>query len=74
MAEAVGAKKKTGFFGKIGKFFRETKSEMKKIVWPSRKQLVNNTLVVIATVFVIGIVIWVLDLIFQFGLFQFISK
>ncbi len=74
MAEAVGAKKKAGLFGKIAKFFKETKSEMKKVVWPSRKQIVNNTLVVLATVLVIGIIIWVLDLIFQFGLFQFISK
>ena len=74
MAEAVGAKKKTGIFGRIAKFFRETKSEMKKVVWPSRKHVVNNTLVVLATVLVIGIVIWVLDLIFQFGLFRFLAN
>ena len=60
--------------GSIKDYFKGVKLEMKKVVWPSRKQIVNNTLVVLATVLVIGIIIWVLDLIFQFGLFQFISK
>ena len=74
MAEAVGAKKKTGIFSRIAKFFKEMKSEMKKVVWPSRKHVVNNTLIVLATVLVIGIVIWVLDLIFQWGLFRFLAN
>ena len=34
------------FFGRIGKFFRDTVSEMKKVVWPSKKQIINNTVVV----------------------------
>ena len=55
---------------KIVKFFKEVKSEMKKVVWPSRKQLVNNTLIVIAVVVLIGIVIAIFDTIFQFGFFK----
>ncbi len=55
---------------KIVKFFKEVKSEMKKVVWPSRKQLVNNTLIVIAVVILIGIVIAIFDTIFQFGFFK----
>lgn len=74
MAEANAAKKSRNPFKAIARYFRETKSEMKKVVWPSRKQVVNNTLVVIAAVLIIGIFIWVLDLIFQFGLFQFFTK
>ena len=58
---------------KIVAFFKEVKSEMKKVVWPSKKQIINNTLIVFACVAVIGVFIWVLDLIFQFGLFQFIK-
>ena len=49
MAEA-NAKKQN----KIVKFFKEVKSEMKKVVWPSKKQIVNNTLIVIAAVVIIG--------------------
>ncbi len=55
---------------RIVKFFKEVKSEMKKVVWPSKKQLVNNTLIVIAVVILIGIVIAIFDAIFQFGLFK----
>lgn len=73
MAEANTAKKSRNPFKAIAKFFRESKSEMKKVVWPSRKQLTNNTLVVIASVLVIGIFLWVLDALFQFGIFQFIK-
>jgi len=55
---------------KIVKFVKEVKSEMKKVVWPSRKQLVNNTLIVIAAVAIIGVIIAIFDAIFQFGLFK----
>lgn len=74
MAEASTTKKKVNPFKAIAKYFRECKSEIKKVVWPSRKQVVNNTLVVIAAVILIGIFIWVLDAVFQFGVFRFISR
>ena len=57
---------------KIVKFFKEVKSEMKKVVWPSRKQVVNNTLIVIAVVAIIGVIIAIFDAIFQLGLFKFL--
>ena len=65
MAEA-NAKKQN----RIVRFFKEVKSEMKKVVWPSRKQLVNNTLIVIAVVIIIGVIIAIFDTIFQFGFFK----
>ena len=37
---------------------------MKKIVWPSKKQVINNTLVVIAVVIVAGLFIFGLDSLF----------
>ena len=69
MAEA-NAKKQN----KIIKFFKEVKSEMKKVVWPSKKQLVNNTLIVIAVVVLVVVVIAIFDAIFQFGLFKLLLK
>ena len=42
-------------------YFKEVKSELKKVVWPSFKQVKNNTLVVIACVLIIGAFIWALD-------------
>ena len=46
---------------KLGKWFREMKSELKKVVWPSRKQLINNTLIVLGAVLVVGIIVVFFD-------------
>ncbi|MBQ6894589.1 MAG: preprotein translocase subunit SecE [Clostridia bacterium] len=71
MAEATAPKKKLG--NKIVRFFKELKSELKKVVWPSKGQVIKNTLIVIAAVIIIGIVIWVLDLAFGFGISKLIK-
>jgi len=52
------------FFGRIAKFFRDTASEMKKVVWPSKKQVLNNTGVVAIVVVASSAVIMVLDALF----------
>ena len=54
-------KTKVGLFGRIAKWMRELKSELKKVQWPTGKQTVNNTVIVIACVIVVGIFIWVFD-------------
>ncbi len=57
-------KEKLGFFASIKKYFREVKSEMKKIVWPSKSQVVNNTLIVIAVSLVAAVIVFGLDTVF----------
>ena len=54
---------KPGIFERVGKWLREMKSELKKVQWPSRKQTINNTMIVIACVIVVGIFIWIFDFI-----------
>ena len=54
-------KSKPGFFARVGKWFRDMKSELKKVQWPTRSQTVNNTLIVIACVVAVGVFIWVFD-------------
>ena len=68
--------KKTGFFAKIkerfsrlAKYFRDTKSEMKKVVWPSKKDSIRNTILVIVVVIIAAVVLILLDMIFG-GLVQ----
>ncbi len=56
-AAAAAPKKKHS----IVKYFKDARSEFKKVVWPSRKQVVNNTIVVIIALVVSGIAIWALD-------------
>ena len=60
--------KKPGLFARAGKWFRDMKSELKKVQWPTRKQTVNNTLIVIACVIVVGIFIGLFDLVAQEGI------
>ena len=55
------SEKKPGIFARIGKWFRDMKSELKKVQWPTRKQTINNTLIVIACVIVVGICIALFD-------------
>ncbi len=49
--------KKVGFAAKISRFFKDLKGEMKKIVWPSKKQIINNTSIVIAVVVVTSLAV-----------------
>ncbi len=61
MGEVV---KKEGLAARVKKGAKATKSELKKVVWPTRKQLVNNTLIVIAAIIIIGLIIFGLDSLF----------
>ncbi|MFW6266065.1 MAG: preprotein translocase subunit SecE [Halanaerobiales bacterium] len=49
-------------FGKIGKFLRQVKQELKKVHWPNRNELSSYTLVVVITVTVLIALIGVIDL------------
>ena len=52
-------------WGAIARYFRELKSELKKVVWSTPKQVAKNTLIVIACVIVVGVFIWVFDFVAQ---------
>ena len=66
--KAKPAKKKGGFLKKASRFFKDLKSEVKKVAWPTKQQTINNTGVVIACIVVVGAFIGVLDAVFTFGL------
>ena len=44
-----------------GRWFREMKSELKKVVWPSGSKVAKNTATVILCSLVIGACIWIFD-------------
>lgn len=50
--------------GGSGKFFRGVKAELKKVVWPTRKELINYTIVVFLVTIFIALLIYVFDAIF----------
>ena len=62
VARAKAAVKNFG--ARASKFFRDTKSELKKVVWPSKADVKTNTIVVLVTVAIAAVVMILLDAIF----------
>ena len=46
-------------------FFKDVKAELKKVIWPTPKQLLNNTVAVIVIVLIVGAIVFLLDLCFE---------
>lgn len=55
------AEKKPSVFSRIAKYFRECKSEIKKIVWPTPKATFKNMGIVLVVLIVVGLFIYALD-------------
>ena len=64
-AKAVTAVKKDdakpGFFKRALKWFREMKSELRKVIWPNGKTLFNNTAISVAVMLASAVVLWGFD-------------
>jgi preprotein translocase subunit SecE len=48
---------------KVGKFLGQVKSELKKVAWPSREELISSTLVVLVSTLLLAVFIGLCDLI-----------
>lgn len=48
-------------------FFKGVKAELKKVVWPTKKQLINNTVMVLFLVVALSVIILGFDMILEFG-------
>lgn len=46
---------------KVGKWFKDLRTEFKKVVWPSRKTVVNNTSVVVGVIALSAVLVGLLD-------------
>jgi len=61
-------KDKVKFTARVAKFFRDYRSEFKKIVWPSKEETTKSTVVVIVSIVGSAVVIGLLDFLFSKGL------
>lgn len=52
----------------IKKFFKDFKGTCKKVIWPDRKTVLKNTLIVFVTVIIVGAGIWLADFAFTQGI------
>ena len=61
-------------WGAVAKYFRELRSELKKVVWPNPQQVGKNTLIVAVCCTVIGAFIWVFDFVARVGIDALIGQ
>jgi len=62
----------TGAGRTVAGFLRESRTEIRKVVWPTRKETTQTTLVVVAMVIVVGIMLWLFDM-FLFWAVRFLT-
>ena len=53
---------------KTKKYFRELRSELKKVVWSTPQQVLKNALIVVGCVLVVGVFIWLFDFVAGIGI------
>jgi len=61
--------KKPNIFSRMGKFFKDCRSEFKKLVWPTKKQLAKNSSVVLVSMIVVGACLSLVDVGLSKGLY-----
>lgn len=60
---AKNDKKKKSFGSRFTRFFKDLKSEIKKVIWPSKTQIKNNTIVVLIFMAIAAVFTWGIDFI-----------
>jgi len=58
---------------KILQFFREVRVEIKKVTWPTRKETMASTIVVLVTTFIIGAFLGIVDFLLSTGVGQILK-
>ncbi|MGW4109306.1 preprotein translocase subunit SecE [Actinosynnema sp. NPDC004786] len=64
------AEKRVGFFARIVRYVREVVSELRKVIWPTRKQMITYTGVVLVFVAFMVALVFGLDSAFAWGMFR----
>ncbi len=48
-------------------FAREARQELRRVVWPTRQESIQTTLIVLVMVFIVGLLLWLMDMFFMWG-------
>jgi preprotein translocase subunit SecE len=59
---AVAVAYQTAIGRRIWRFSLDSRGEVRKVVWPSRQETIQTTLIVFAMVLVVGVVLWLFDM------------
>lgn len=55
------AKRDASFLGRTRRYFHDVRTEMNRVVWPSKTELTNYSTAVIAMLIIFGVVVWLVD-------------
>ena len=64
---ALGLMLTTDLGRTVWSFVLESKQEVRKVVWPTREETMRTTLLVFAMVFIVGLILWLLDMFLFWG-------
>jgi preprotein translocase subunit SecE len=64
---ALGMVLTTDLGRNVWSFVLESKLEVRKVVWPTREETMRTTLLVFAMVFIVGLILWLLDMFLFWG-------
>lgn len=64
---AIGVVYTTILGQRIWGFARDARTEVRKVVWPTRQETVQTTLLVIGMVIIVGIMLWLIDMFLRWG-------
>jgi len=48
-------------------FARDARTEVRKVIWPTRQETIQTTLMVIVMVILVGLMLWLIDMILRWG-------
>ncbi|QSA96352.1 preprotein translocase subunit SecE [Methylococcus sp. EFPC2] len=57
----------TALGGRIFGFITDARLEVRKVIWPSRQETLQSTMIVVALVVLVGVVLWLLDMFLFWG-------
>jgi preprotein translocase subunit SecE len=49
-------------------FLAESRVEVRKVIWPTRQETMQSTMIVVALVFLVGLILWTLDAVLFWGI------
>jgi preprotein translocase subunit SecE len=63
-----------GWWQRAGEFLREVRNEMKRVTWPSQREVYATTVVVILTSVVFGVYLWTVDIALDRGVVWILNR
>ena len=52
---------------RLWEFIKEARTEVRRVIWPTRQETTQTTLIVVVMVFIMGLILWLLDMFLFWG-------